>query len=462
MIGAVFALLVAVLAGAPVSWALMGRPRRGYEICALVGFSFAVGILAIVFAMQTFGAVGIGFSILPIFGLALAYSGVFAGLLLRADRKQPCSVQPIADVASWERVVLAVAVLMTTWRMSVAAAETLLRPILGWDAFWAWVPRARVWFEHRAHVVFVEADQWGEAGSYAMKWYFYPSATPLVQVWTALGVGSWDETLVSMAWPALWAAMGLACYGQARRLGAPVALAAIATWMSLSTPTASAHVALAGYADLWVAAIAGFATMAMAEAVLTGRRAAAWVAVFLMVAAANIKSEGIFWPAAALGSLALTKLPLRYVMRVAGGMLGVAILVWLIGGFDLTVPGLGQFLITAERVGFPGLPTMTTVFHNSSAALSQFLVQAEGFHFFWPLVAGLVLWLVTKATRLAKLALLLVYVALVSTAYASVFYFTHAWQYAETGTAVGRLALHLQPSLAFVLLLAVAEARRSN
>jgi len=69
-----------------------------------------------------------------------------------------------------------------------------------------------------AHIVaFVSPADWlrnGDPMAFMDMHSQYPGTVPLLQVWTCLCIGRWDETLMNAPWPALAAALGLAFYGR--------------------------------------------------------------------------------------------------------------------------------------------------------------------------------------------------------------------------------------------------------
>jgi hypothetical protein len=115
------------------------------------------------------------------------------------------------------------------------------------------IPRVvRVWWM----VPFVPASQWATAYG-AMVFTDthpdYPGTVPLFQVWTALCLGRWDESLVNVPWIAAAVSLGIAFYAQLRRLEISSTMAMFGTYLLLSLPFLTIHVAIAGVADLFVA-----------------------------------------------------------------------------------------------------------------------------------------------------------------------------------------------------------------
>ena len=65
-----------------------------------------------------------------------------------------------------------------------------------------WATKARVWFELRTLAPFAPFDVWLPANGalYTDAAPHYPATVPLWQVWSALLMGRWDDSLTNLAW----------------------------------------------------------------------------------------------------------------------------------------------------------------------------------------------------------------------------------------------------------------------
>src|SRR4029077_8751279 len=164
------------------------------------------------------------------------------------------------------RVLLWICTALIAIRLAGLAVEDALRPLLPWDAWAQWATKAIVWYRYGRMLPFVSPDEWlatDDPMRFMDTHSGYPATVPLLQVWTALCLGRWDESLINAPWPAMALALGLAFYAQVRRLGAGPAAAVLCTYLLLSLPFLDIHVALAGCADLFMAVAYGLATMAL-------------------------------------------------------------------------------------------------------------------------------------------------------------------------------------------------------
>src|SRR4029078_3213351 len=130
-----------------------------------------------------------------------------------------------------------------------------------------------------------------------------------IQLWFASALGGWNEPLVDLAWCGALSAFALAAYGYWR-------VAALSPWISLglvyalvSLPLIDGHVALAGYADLWVAITLGLAVLAWARWLILRERRQWVLGVALARCLPAMKLEGTVWLVAFLAVVALDRVP---------------------------------------------------------------------------------------------------------------------------------------------------------
>jgi hypothetical protein len=222
------------------------------------------------------------------------------------------------DLPKWERVVWLALIAWLAVRFSLLAVEVLSRPLYPWDAWTQWATKARVWYELRHIAPFARVSDWYAAGGSV---YFdaspeYPPTMPLLQVFTCLMLGRWDDALMNAPWWQMSVALALAVYGGLRLLDATKAVAIVGTFLAASLPLANVHVALAGYADLPLAAYYAAAVIALTRWSHERGPRDLVVAIVLAVACTQIKNPGWFW-AATLVPAAIVVLMPRRGLRVA-------------------------------------------------------------------------------------------------------------------------------------------------
>ena len=350
------------------------------------------------------------------------------------------------DLPKWQRVLWLALVAWLAVRFALLAVEVLSRPLYPWDAWTQWATKARVWYELRRIVPFARVAEWYAAGGSV---YFdaspeYPPTMPLLQVFTCLLLGRWDDALMNAPWWQIAVALVFAVYGGLRLLGATAPAAMVGTFLAASLPLANVHVALAGYADLPLAAFYATAVLALTR----WARERGWrdlaVAFVLAVACTQIKNPGWFWAATLLPAVVVVLLP-RHGVRIAlVAFAAVAFLLAAVARMKLTV--------FAYRLDLDFDPPWRDLFQ------SYFLLGNWNLLWFGVVVAAALAWkdLFGRALVPMTMAVLGGILFLFF-----VFAFTNASAFIADQTTVNRATLHLAPLMVCYMTLAFdAFARR--
>ena len=448
LIGVALSVALPWIAGA--LWVLAIRRGPGErDWLPAVGCGYLVGALLTTLVMRLLSAMGVTWSLaaiaLPMVALALA--GYWASRPL-----PPARVRQALAAPEWRalpaslRAVFWLCFALTAIRLAGLALEVAWRPLLPWDAWSQWGTKARVWFEFGRIVPFVSPQDWLRAGdpmAFMDMHSHYPGTVPLLQVWTDLCLGRWDESLMNAPWPALAAALGLAFFSAARRAGVGAPKAMLFTYFLLSLPFLDIHVALAGVADFFVAAAYGMAAMSLWQWTRTHERSDLVLAALLALALPAIKIEGLFW--------ALTLVPPVIVaINRRIGLAGVAVLALAALCYLL----FGPPQLTVFRY------VLTTEFTDVSLPLAQHLFVMDNWHLLW---YGTIAVVVLRGRRLFQQDMAPMTVTLLGAVgfVAVVFFFSNASGGVDDESLVNRLPLHMVPALLFYLLLLLRRCRAS-
>jgi hypothetical protein len=400
-----------------------------------------VGALATSLVMRALDAVAVRWTTpliaVPLLVLAAAACGLARPRSLPSLRERGrTSLRRVTALAGPQRLVFVACLALIVIRLCGLGLELVWRPLLPWDAWAHWATKARVWYEYRQLAAFIDPAKWLASGS-AMQFVDahsdYPATVPLLQAWTALCLGRWDESLINTPWLAILAALGVAFYGQLRRIGTGLVPAMLFSYLLLSIPFIDLHVAVAGYADLFIAAAYGMAAMALWQWIRTRDRADAILALLCALACVAIKKEGVVW--------ALTLLPPvlvainRRIGLAAVGLLGAAMLLYLFFG-----PGEVRVLGYALR----------TQFSNVSLPVFEHFFEMDNWHLLWYL-ALVVIVLRRRVLFIAAMAPMTVTMLGAFAFVFVVFFYSSAAFGVADETLVNRLPLHLAPALAFYL-----------
>ncbi len=434
------------------AWLRLGWPGRPAGAWAVrLGYGYVLGMLGTTLLMRLVDAAGLPlrFPIIVALLLGLLLLGLRMGGTL-PWRRAPAAVGE--ELSGWREALLALLLALLAVRLAGLAMEVYWRPLYPWDAWASWGQRAIVWFHAHALLPFVSKTAWLEAGRtdvYTSGAYWYPPSVPLIQMWVAQGLGQWDDALVNLPWAQCAAALGLACYGQLRLAGGSVLLAVGATYLLLSLPVLDTHVALAGYADLWMAASYGLAAMAFMQWLHSGeRRQGAWALLFALLGT-QVKQEGLVWMFSFLPALGVVRLGRRAWMAITAVLSIAMLLLWLVGGLDLRLPGGAHLAASFGRLEIPGLPAVALGYHPVWEELTRYLFVYGSWHLFWYLWPLLLVIALPRAVADKAARASLVQVATALGLVLFMFLFTDIYRWVKEGTAVNRILLQLVPGLMF-------------
>jgi len=416
------------------------------DVAWRIGCGWFVGAFALTLWMRALSLSGIHFSVASIgIPLAAAAIALVAFDLRRRPRLQWADAMRGAwnelrgaELKGWRRALwLAIAVWLVV-RALVLLLEVVTMPLYPWDAWIQWATKARVWFEIGRIVPFERSDAWFNAGGAA--WLDaapnYPATVPLWQVWTNLTLGRWDDSLMNVPWWFLAVALVFVVYATLRRADYGALGALVGAWLVSSLPLANVHVALAGYADLPMAAYYALAAIAVWNWTRERTLANAVVAGVLAAACVTVKTPGIVWALTLVPAVVLTVFP-RGGKRILAGALVIALAALVVlARTDARVFG---YLLHLEFA-----PPWFGMFES--------LFLLGNWHLLWygVLAMAIVGWrdvlspkLVTLSVTIAS-GLLFLFI---------VFAFTNARVWVTDQTTVNRATLHLVPLLSIWALL---------
>lgn len=336
-----FKLLLTGLLGGWLALRLLPISGPGrYPLCFGLGGLFALLVIG-----------GLMWLMLVVLDLVLPWIplmllAVFVGALEALARVRTGVVQPISQACglSAQRLdrrqiaVVTVLSVLIAVRILTLLPDVLLRPLFAWDAWTVWGYEARVWLEMGGYVEFLPRTEWLSAPPDAFIRHgliAYPQIVPALILWAVAGAEAWTGVGPGLLWLSAACWIGLIIFGVLRQSGLSLPWALGAAYVFLSAPLVNAHVALYGYADLWVAAvIAAFAALLL-MAGRTGERLWYALSVLVLLPLPFIKEEGLYWLILGVAALLTgwTRLGLRAMFMILLGGLG---LIWIVQvlGFD--------------------------------------------------------------------------------------------------------------------------------
>lgn len=440
------ALLGALLLGLFVPATIEGRK-------ALVwGNGLLAGLLGIPMLMRLLDALGVSLR----FGATASAAG---GLILLAAlahlywKREPLG--RVLQTSEWynlpqsHKILIAFIGTLLAVRLTTLGLELLWRPLFPWDATMHWATKARVWFDAGRIVPFVENKEWLELsgeGVFTDHHPGYPITTPLLQVWMSSAIGRWDESLINLPWLLCLLGLGSAFFGQARASGAGLVVALVFSYFLLSMPLINIHVALAGYADLFLGACYCAALMAFYNWSVQRQHWQAGMAVFFALSCTLIKNEGIYWLLTFIPALVVVMLPARKAALLLTCLLLAAIGLLTIFPPDLIIAGhsLNRLNLHYRPQALAGIR-------------SVFWVHDNWHLFVYLLILVLPAGLIRSGSRASNYVGIIAALASAVGLFLILFLFTGYASGAVRFTAVGRISVQLIPSLVFLAMLLTGE-----
>lgn len=416
-----------------------GAYREPGERAWTAGCGFFAGAFLLTVWMRALSLAGIGFSAasvgLPIAGATLAL-GWFAWPRLRS-----ATTTPIA-MSRGQRWLLYALAAWLGLRFVVLLLEVVWKPLYPWDAWIQWATKARVWYALGHIVPFGRTEAWFAANGAI--WFDaspnYPATIPLWQVWSSVALGRWDDALMNLPWWLAAVAFAVAVFGALRTSGIGPPLSLIGVWLVSSLPLANVHVALAGYADLPMAAYFALAALAVWRWSRSRTPRAAALALLLALACTTIKTPGIVWALTLVPGVVLAALPRHGPRLVAAGLV--------VSLVALAVLAQTSPVILGYRLDLDFAPAWE--------ALVDSLFLLGNWHLLWyAVIAGtIVAWRDLRTPPLVSLSAIVgagVVFLLVA------FSFTNARNWVTDQTTINRAVLHIAP-LALVWTMLIVHA----
>ncbi|WP_419603690.1 hypothetical protein [Thiolapillus sp.] len=451
----IFALLLPWIAGSLwLLWLESFSPRlTGFNIPRILGYGFFLGnffcasllfLAHFLFGQLSFTAVSAMLLFLSCVGFLLAWQRTGYGRI-----SIRFSLPAMGD--SGRKLALLIAVLMAV-HLLFAGYDALNRPLLPWDAWTTWTYRAKIWFQSQDLSSFVDAAAWlgtTAADTYTIPAHDYPLTVSLIQLWPSLAAGTWDDRLAAV--PGLFAgfALVLALYGQARSLKHSALLALAGGYLLISIPLLDAHLALPGYADIWLSGFAGLGFVSLLQWSQSKDRTQLFTGLLFLLLGFFIKREGSLWLMTGLLFALIQGLPLKLLAALI-----LAMILAVFSGFSLVdLPGLGRLGYFDGAFYLPGVDTIRLQPQDASLAVLNNLFTNSSWNLLFYYVSTMLLLQFLPLSRRVRRALLS-FVLLISLIIAVIFLLSSNGRWLRDSTAFSRLLLQVPPPLVFVLLIA--------
>lgn len=397
-------------------------------------------------------------SLAALAGIIMVWRTPVSGL----PEPDPAKTNRFQSLSPVMKVFLAVLLIWTGIHLLIYTIDIYTQPVYPWDAWLAWVYRAKAWYLGGGITPVVSAADWASATtqvSYTIDAWMYPLFPSIIPYWAALSLGHWSETLVNM--PVLLAglAMGMAIYGQCREFGLSLISSALCVYLLYSIPLLGTHIGLAGYADIWMAGFTGLGFVALIRAlalraapVATSYGLQLSLAFILLTFAVFVKNEGAVWLLAAIGMLVLLNFRSRVPALIAVCLALLLLIGFAFGVTSISIPGIGTLGLVDGKLLIPFIGNFALELHSIWYSYLTNFLSMGSWNLFWVIVLAALLMTFRSNThsfghRVQRVGLTFIILFLATQFF--IFGLTDQGLWADAFTAINRLPLHFVPALLF-------------
>lgn len=458
------------LAGALLLVAVEARATPGYRPHRLrqAGYGFFLGYALLAQAVLASDAWFGHVSWLGIMALLALVAVGSAALFRPSIGTIATAVEAQTPLRPATKLLLALLAAWFCLHLLFAALEVFNQPLYPWDAWLAWVYRAKAWYLAGDMVDVVSPSQWTLAASadvYTIDAWTYPLFPSVVPYWAALSLGRWSETLINL--PVLLAgiAISLGLYGQCRESGMGLLLSVAACYLLISIPLFATHIALAGYADLWMAGFVGLGFIALMRGAMPGQRFQTALGLPMIALAMGVKNEGTAWFLAALLMQALITFHWRSSLIAGLAIVAVVWTAYLMGLMHVEIPLIGTLGLVDGRLHIPFIGHFALKIHDIWGPYRNNFFAMGSWNLLWVLVAAGMLLALTGGERTPNPARRAgaVFIGIFLVTQLFIFGLTDQGAWADSYTAINRLPLHFVPALIFAaLVIACSRAKQAQ
>ena len=446
----VTAYLLPWLTGA-VWWAnvesmLRGDPATNWP--RALGYGFFLGNLVCA-ALIAVSPILFGQPSVPAITVALGVM-LSVGLLFALARRLRIPLRA-ADFRAGSPWLMAALLGLILLHLALALWEVSARPLLPWDAWTTWVYRAKIWFLNQQLVPVVGPGEWLVSEGqrvYTIDSFGYPPTVSLLHFWPVQVYGYWSDSLAVMPGYLAGLAIGLGIYGQGRTLGWSPLLALGVVYMTLSLPLMGAHLALPGYADIWLSGFAGLGFVALLHWALSRDRSQLLLGLAFLLLGILIKREGVVWALVGLAFVLVHLLSWKILLAAAAAI----VLAVLSGHSLLPLPLAGDLgyadgtLYLAHLGAYPLQP------RDISAAILNNLFRHGSWNLLWYFLLPALLLVMLPACRPVRWTFLWLLVS-IAAVIAAMFGLSDEARWAKDSTALNRVLLQVLPVIVCALAL---------
>jgi hypothetical protein len=225
------------------------------------------------------------------------------------------------------------------------------------------------------------------------------------------------------------------------------------SYLLLSLPYLNTHMALGGYADIWVSAAYALAAMSFLQWMRSGESMHVALMLLMALFLVIVKLPGIVWaltffPAVLMAYLSRTQ---RYLLWF---VLSVCV-AWLsfLNSFALNLPGIGRIEFQNKLLTIGSVVSAEFSFHDVSAAFLKTALFFDNWHLLLVLVVvGTLRYLIDGKTDKSRRAAMMLIFSFASIIFL-LFFYTDWYAWAVDQTTINRMILHGVPMVFFSIII---------
>ena len=417
------------------------------------GFFFGYAILSFIIVLNSGISGKVSFLVvMSVLSLLTAAGAVLLRRKVRSAKNRQARAASSLSLKKFGPVEWAV-LLLAIWaliHLSFSLLEILSRPVYPWDAWLMWIYRAKAWFTLGTVFDFQNTVDWlaTSAPAFTVNAIDYPMFASVIPFWAAIGLGYWSETLVNLPVILCGIAIALALYGQCREYGLSVSLTLVFCYLLFSTPFFGTHLALAGYADIWMSGFAGLGFVALIHGGISSRLKQSLFGLAMIALSVLVKNEGSVWLLGAATFFLILHVPRKPLLTTVAAGTVLVLLALKFGVDPITIPLLGDVSVIDKRITLPFVGTFTLqVFNVWKQYLFSFFLTGS-WNLIWILPLACLLIFAAKAKeRSSTVVATFIFVFLATQAL--IFVFSSHGEFAIRYTAINRLPLQFLPAILF-------------
>lgn len=421
-----------------------------------IGESFFMGVFVIVLGCNLLQLLKLDVSPQSIWMVYVLFA--IAAVVYKAYRNRTSVLNQLSKINISSIYVLATLVIVALHFYYIVRQNQSL-PLTPWDAWNGWIAKAKIWYFHGINENLVNRVNWLVTdGNFTNPTAHYPDALPLLYVFNS-GFFGWQETSLNAIYPAMFVAFLLAFFGHLKQL-TDGSFALIAVLILATVPFINVHVALSGYADIWIAALL---VLILLNAQHFLSRPDFWVfmkILSLLLTLVMFKLESWVWLSIfvlTFGLCLVNPLKRKWLYFL---IISVSIVWYLFSGFSINMP-FGELVISPSLIKIPALGSYGLAFVNTTSAWLEALFFSKNWGFLWytiPFVIVMCFKLKDKNSVVLPALYLLFTVFFLYV----LFYMTYASVFANDFTSSNRIVLHIVPLYIYFAIQVIYQYHRQS